>query len=353
MRGRAFRPGSHTGVWIDSHCHLDAPEFAADRSEVRTRAAALDVGLCIIPAVCAAQWPHSITVARTHNDAFALGLHPLYLPLYLPHYLSLADSTATASPVSAPTVLPVATAYGAGKGTQYGVTGAVSADAFYAQHIQNTHDALSTALQDLAVTKAHDLVAVGEIGLDHFARPSDDAAQLAAWRAAQEAVFAAQLRIAQAKQLPVILHSRHAVDRCLYHLRREHSHGGIAHAFNGSMVQAKALLDLGFKIGIGGAITYSRAHRLHELSRALPLSALVLETDAPDMPPSWLYQTAASRAAGKKQGRNSPEQIPRIAQSLAALRGLYEQPPAQLMQVLQNNVETALPKVALHLTERG
>jgi TatD DNase family protein len=97
--------------------------------------------------------------------------------------------------------------------------------------------------------------------------------------------------------------------------------GGIAHAFNGSAQQAQAFIDLGFRLGFGGAMTFERALQIRTLARELPLDALVLETDAPDIPPQWLYRTAGQRAAGQTS-RNEPAELPRIAHTLAELRGL-------------------------------
>lgn len=148
-------------------------------------------------------------------------------------------------------------------------------------------------------------VAVGEIGLDLFDGHPDFAAQ--------EQIFIAQLELAREYDLPVILHSRRAVDLCLKHLRRIRVPGGIAHAFSGSAQQAQAFIDLGFKLGFGGAFTYERATRLQQLARELPLEALVLETDSPDIPPAWL---------SPDKRRNEPGELPRIAAELACLRGV-------------------------------
>ena len=99
----------------------------------------------------------------------------------------------------------------------------------------------------------------------------------------------------------------------------------------------------GFKLGFGGAITFDRALQLRRLTTQLPLNALVLETDAPDIPPHWLYATAAQRAAGLPQGRNTPAELPRIAQEVARLRSL---PQEQLAQATRANAVQALPRLA-------
>ena len=147
------------------------------------------------------------------------------------------------------------------------------------------------------------------------------------------------LQLARRFDLPVLLHVRRSADRLLKGLREVPVPGGIAHAFNGSLQQARAFVALGFKLGFGGALTFERALQLRRLAVELPPEALVLETDAPDMPPHWLYRTAAERAAGTLQGRNSPAQLPRIAQVLADLRGvslaaLAEQTTANALQAL-------------------
>ena len=139
--------------------------------------------------------------------------------------------------------------------------------------------------------------------------------------ATQQHFYVEQLKLAQRFGLPVILHVRRSADQLLAGLRRVgFSHGGIAHAFNGSEQQARTFLDLGFKLGFGGTLTFERSLQIRRLAATLPADALVLETDAPDIPPQWLYKTAELRAAGATS-RNEPGELPRIAQSLAGLRG--------------------------------
>jgi TatD DNase family protein len=174
-------------------------------------------------------------------------------------------------------------------------------------------------------------VAVGEIGLDLFVTDVDPVRQ--------EFFFVEQLKLAREFDLPVLLHVRRAVDPILKQLRRICVRGGIAHAFNGSVQQAEAFIERGFCLGFGGALTYERALQLRRLATHLPLSSLVLETDAPDIPPHWLYATAAMRAQGQPQGRNSPTQLPRIASVLAELRGLSLE---ALAQATSENARRAL-----------
>lgn len=168
-------------------------------------------------------------------------------------------------------------------------------------------------------------VAVGEIGLDFFVEGLD--------RERQEYYFIEQLKLAREFDLPVILHVRRSVDQILKQLRRIKVRGGIAHAYNGSRQQADILIGMGFKLGFGGAMTWPRALHLRELAATLPLESIVLETDAPDIPPEWLG----------RGGRNSPEQLPRIAETLARLRGVAV---SEVIDSTARNVLAALPGMA-------
>jgi TatD DNase family protein len=171
----------------------------------------------------------------------------------------------------------------------------------------------------------HHPVAVGEIGLDFFVGNFD--------QEKQENYFSAQLKLAQEFDLPVLLHIRKAQDTILKHLRRTPVRGGIAHAFNGSPQQAAEFIKLGFKLGFGGAMTYPRATRLRELAATLPLESIVLETDAPDIPPEFL-------ARGEP---NRPGYLPRIAETLAELRNL---PLAEIARITSLNALAVLPGLA-------
>jgi TatD DNase family protein len=167
-------------------------------------------------------------------------------------------------------------------------------------------------------------VAVGEIGMDFFIQHYD--------QVRQEYFFVEQLKLAREFDFPVLLHIRRAQDTVLKHLRRHKVRGGIAHAFNGSSQQAEEFIKLGFKLGFGGAMTYSRATRLRELAANLPLESLVLETDAPDIPPEFL----------ERGQPNKPEYLPRIAQTLAELRGI---PLEQIAQATTANALAVLPRL--------
>ena len=263
--------------WIDTHCHLDAPEFDADRADVVARARAGGVGLQVLPAVMAANFDAVRELAHAHGLAYALGIHPLY------------------------------------------VDRAEEAD------LQRLADALHRHRADPR------LVAVGEIGLDFFV-PGVDVQR-------QERFYTAQLKLARDAGLPVILHVRRSADALLKGLRRIAVRGGIAHAFNGSRVQADAFVERGFALGFGGALTFDRALQIRRLAAELPDAALVLETDAPDIPPHWLYRTAEQRAAGARS-RNEPAELPRMAETLAALRG---QGLGELAALTSANARRVLP----------
>jgi TatD DNase family protein len=246
-------------AWIDTHCHLDATEFAGDTAAVRERAAAVGVVHCVLPAVAVSNFEAVRSLAHDGAGSYALGIHPLCTPAAQERDLALLDQ------------------------------------------------ALGRHRDDPR------LVAVGEIGLDYFV-PGLDAAR-------QEFFYREQLVLARKHGLPVVLHVRRSADKLLKQLRQIRVNG-IAHAFNGSRQQADEFIGLGFKLGFGGAVTYERALQIRRLAADLPLSALVMETDSPDIPPHWLYRTAQQRAAGQAQGRNEPAELPRIAQAVAKLRGI-------------------------------
>jgi TatD DNase family protein len=229
---------------VDTHCHLDVEEFAADRAAVLARARAAGVVAQVIPAIHRAGWPFLLALCDSEPDLFpTAGLHPVYL----------------------------------------------------AQHEDADLEALAT------VVAAARPVAIGEIGLDWFVEGLD--------RERQQVLFERQLAIARDANLPVILHVRRAHDAALAILRRLRVRGGIAHAYSGSLEQARQYLDLGFRLGFGGMLTFERSTKLRRLARELPLEAIVLETDAPDL-------TVASH----RGERNSPEYLPEVLAALAEVR---------------------------------
>ena len=275
-------------AWIDTHCHLDAPEFDPDRGDVIERARSAGVTVQVIPAVMPSTFDSAREAAHRCRGGYALGIHPLYVRQ-------------------------------------------VPADA-----VTRLAEALQRWRDD-----PH-LVAVGEIGLDHFVPDLQDEAS----RALQERFYVAQLELAVQHQLPVILHVRRSADGLLKHLRRLRDAGrpvagGIAHAFNGSAQQAQAFIELGFKLGFGGAMTFDRALQIRRLAAELPAESLVLETDAPDIPPHWLYRTAEQRAQGLRS-RNEPAELPRIAQILAGLRGWSLD---ETRRITSANARAALPRL--------
>jgi TatD DNase family protein len=275
-------------MWIDTHAHLDAPEFGPDHAlslSARALARERGVGLCVIPAVMRQNLDTVRLLAHRLGDAYALGIHPLYVP----------------------------------------------------QAQDDDLDALDTALTAHAGDPR--LVAVGEIGLDFFVPALCEPAM----RERQTHFYRAQLKLARKHRLPVILHVRRSADLLLKHLRELPTGGGIAHAFNGSPEQARGFIDQGFALGFGGASTFEPAKRLRALAADLPLSAMVLETDAPDIPPQWLYATAAERAAGRAQGLNTPAELPRIGEVVAGLRGI---PAKALADATTANAQRVLPQLA-------
>ena len=220
-------------MWIDTHCHLDAPEFASTLPVVIGAAAEKNVKAILLPAVKVADCAHVKELAHQYSQVipglvYTLGIHPLY--------------------------------------TNQAQEGDV------AVLEQQIIDSLSDPR----------FVGVGEIGLDYFVEDLDPHKQ--------EFFFNAQLDLAQKYQLPVILHVRRSQDVILKALRRRHISGGIAHAFNGSFQQAEQFIEFGFKLGFGGAATYERALQIRRLLQELPLDSIVTETDAPDIPPAWLRQ---------------------------------------------------------------
>lgn len=234
-------------VLIDTHCHLDAVEFAGHQAEVIMAAQSAGITRIVVPSVSRANFANVSALCEEHPAcSAAYGIHPMFIDETTPDDLRL--------------------------------------------------------LRDALLTR--NPVAIGEIGLDFFIT-SDN-------RARQEYFFVEQLKLAREFDLPVLLHTRRATDTVLKHLRQITVRGGIAHAFSGSREQAEAFIKLGFKLGFGGAATFPRATRLRELLTTLPLSCLVLETDAPDMPPEFVLRGSP----------NKPEYLRRIAEILANVRGI-------------------------------
>jgi TatD DNase family protein len=274
-------------MWIDTHSHLDAPEFERNgllAGVLIAQSAIKDVAISVIPAVEKSNFDVVRALAMAHHQAYGLGIHPLYVPQAHQGDLQFLD----------------------------------------AQLKEHRDDPR--------------LVAVGEIGLDFFL-PLLCTPQM---REKQTLFYRAQLKLAKAHGLPVILHVRKSADGLLKALREIGSHGGIAHAFNGSEQQARQFVEMGFCLGFGGTVTYERSLQIRALAKTLPAQAIVMETDAPDIPPQWIYATAEERANGKPQGINSPLELPRIGGLLAELRGVS---PEQWAEQTTQNALRVLPKL--------
>lgn len=236
---------------IDSHTHLDFPDFDADRTQLLARSRASGVEQMVVLGVYQHNWQRLWDLVQTDSQLYAaFGLHPVYLNEHRPeHVLELGQWLSR-----------------------------------LAGHPQ--------------------LCAVGEIGLDYFLPELD--------REGQQQLFEAQLQLAADFQLPALLHVRRSHAQVIATLKRFRlQRGGIIHAFAGSREEAREYLKLGFKLGLGGAATWPQALRLRKVIVDLPLDAIVLETDSPDMVPA-MYPNQ----------RNSPEHLPDICQALAEVMGI-------------------------------
>ncbi|RYE97473.1 MAG: TatD family deoxyribonuclease [Oxalobacteraceae bacterium] len=261
-------------MWTDTHCHLDAGEFGGASDAIAQQSGEQGVSEIVIPAVDRHNFGTVRDLARRQpNCRYALGIHPICVP------------------------------------------GASDDD------LDLLRDTVAAAMDDPA------FVAIGEIGLDYFL-PNLCTPDM---RARQEHFYQAQLKLARDFGLPVLLHVRRSQDIVLKHLRRISLPGGIAHAFNGSFQQAETFIGLGFRLGFGGAMTFPRALQIRRLAATVPASALVLETDAPDISPVWLHPA-----------RNSPEQLPRIGAALAELRCM---PVDDIARLTTANARAALPRL--------
>lgn len=262
----------------DAHCHLDFPVFDTDRNQVLQRAKLAGVNTLILAATTAATWPRLLNLVESSSlptllpspQLYAcLGLHPLFIDQHQPEDLIQLKEQLLTSPK---------------------------------------------------------VIALGEIGIDLHS-PELKAQETKQWQ-----FFDAQLKLAKELNLPVVIHVRQAMDLVIQHLRRfQLPQGGLLHAFSGSQQQAEQLVKLGFKIGLGGSITYPRANKLRQIAQKLPLTAFLLETDSPDMPLN-----------GFQGQRNEPARVALIAQTLAELRKTSLE---ELVQGLVNNLHSTFPKL--------
>ena len=263
-------------AWVDTHCHLDAPELSNSLSEIVSRAAGKGVQAILLPTVQASDWEKARDLAAQYSNdisglVYTLGIHPLYI------------------------------------------------NEAQERDIDTLKKQIEQSLDDPR------FVGIGEIGLDYFVEGLDPQRQ--------EYFFHKQLDLAQQFQLPVILHVRRSQDAILKALRNRKVPSGIAHAFNGSHQQAEQFIELGFKLGFGGAATYERALQIRRLLQELPLESIVTETDAPDIPPAWLREEGGQF--------NEPALLPRIAQQLAGIRGISEE---DFSKAIWQNAMEALPR---------
>jgi len=263
-------------MWIDTHCHLDAHEFGNESVGQATLAKAQGVDMIVLPAVEVANFAIVAQLAASVDNAcYALGIHPIYVPHAKEDDLHVL------------------------------------------------REQVGAAMDDPR------FVALGEIGLDFFIPMLTEPAM----RDKQIFFFREQLKIARDFNLPVLTHVRRSQDVVLKHARQIRPNRAIAHAFNGSAQQAQGYIDLGFKLGFGGAMTFTRALQIRRLAADLPLESIVLETDAPDIAPSWVHP-----------GRNSPDQIPRIGAVLAELRGMTVE---QVAAATTANAQNVLPRISV------
>lgn len=253
-----------TPTFIDTHCHFDFAPFSGNEEESLRLAAAAGVEKIIVVGVSADRFAGVMALAEQWPPLYAaLGTHPMAI----------------------------------------------------AQH----DDSHLGQLEDYLKQRPKKLVAIGEIGLDLFIdNPQFDK---------QERVLDAQIRLAKQYDLPVILHSRRTHDKLALHLRRlDLPRRGVVHGFAGSEQQALAFIRAGYAIGVGGTITYERASKTRNTIARLPLTSLLLETDAPDMP-----------LQGFQGQANRPERVKNVWQSLCELR---EESPQEIAETLLENTRS-------------
>ncbi|MFZ4833085.1 TatD family hydrolase [Rouxiella sp. Mn2063] len=250
-------------TFIDTHCHFDFPPFSGAEAASLALAEQAGIRQIIVPAVTADRFARIVQLAQNYPPIFAaLGLHPLYIAQHQEADLAVLDS-----------------------------------------HLQQ---------------RDSKLVAVGEIGLDlYMDTPMFERQQ---W------LLTEQLRLAKQYTLPVILHSRRSHDQLAAMLRKAQLPAtGVVHGFAGSLSQAEAFVRLGYAIGVGGTITYERAQKTRRVMAELPLTSLLLETDAPDMP-----------LQGYQGQPNRPERAIEVFRVLCELRS---ESPEQIAKALYDNTQ--------------
>ncbi|GEA61678.1 TatD family hydrolase [Vibrio comitans] len=236
-------------MWFDTHCHLDFPEFASHKERYLELFYQHKIARFFVPSVGPSNWQDTLALASDIHS-IGLGIHPCFLQPLIEN-----------------------------------------------QSLDNDLERLSA----LALENRQHIVAIGECGLDK---------RIDTPISTQLTVFNFQVDLAEQLQLPLVIHSvqqHHNIRDSLKVRRRDNL--GVVHAFSGNYQQAKMLVDLGLKIGVGGVITWPTAQKTREAIAKLPLDSIVLETDAPDM-----------RISGRQHEPNSPHLIPLIFKHLAALR---------------------------------
>lgn len=249
---------------IDTHCHLDFAAFAADCDDVVARAASAGVSHILVPGLDLANCRAVLELTSQYRSVFAaVGVHP--------------NST------------------------------------------KEWQDSWIESLRDLAQQPR--VVALGEVGLDYY---WDDSP-----KPVQHHAFAAQLALAAELGLPVIIHNREASADVIAHLRRSplagREHAGVLHSFSGDWETAVAALDLGFYLGFTGPITYKKAEALRQIAAQVPLDRILIETDAPFLPPQ-----------PHRGQRNEPAYVVYVAEKLAEVRGM------ETAVIAQNTTQNAM-----------
>lgn len=277
---------------IDTHTHFDVDDFAADRLQLAQAAKQAGVQALVLIGFVAQRFEallathHQLQQQPDHLplSLLAPGLHPFYIAQHVPEHLAQLEQ----------------------------------------------------------LLKHEPCVAVGEIGLDTFLTEHKHPDVYAR----QQHFFAAQLQLAAQYQKPVILHIRKAHADVIGILKQQRfAFGGIAHAFSGGVQEAKALIDLGFKLGITGQICNPNAKKLHQVVQAVGAAHLVIETDCPDMTP------LCCQVAGQARTRNTPVNLPHVLQGLAHSLGQRD-PTALAAQIWHNSLD-ALKLDATFLTAKS
>lgn len=251
---------------IDTHCHLDFSPFIDDIEASLFNAKTAGITNIVVPAVTADRFSAIIRLANKHEMIWpALGLHPIYIKQH-----TLAD---------------IEHLY----------------KLLREQQVNNLQNNSQTNQNPFSQHSAK-IIAIGEIGLDNFIDSPDLDKQIQ--------FLEAQISLANQFNLPVLLHSRRTHDLLLKKLKQHPVYkAGVIHGFSGSYEQAMEFVKLGYKIGVGGTITYPRATKTRTAITRLPLESLVLETDAPDMP-----------VLGRQGLPNRPEYLVEILKELIEIR---------------------------------